>query len=61
MQRDIGGTLYLRLGAAARLPAMGCGKVSMLLLAQGAARQPEFAVRGRKAGAGRMPTMLVCS
>ena len=45
VQRDIGGTLYLLLGAVALLLAIGCGNVSILLLAQGAARQHEFAVR----------------
>jgi predicted permease len=45
VQRSIGGTLYLLLGAVALLLAIGCGNVSILLLAQGAARQHEFAVR----------------
>ena len=39
------GTLYLLLGAVALLLAIGCGNVSILLLAQGTARQHEFAVR----------------
>jgi predicted permease len=43
--RSIGGTLYLLLGAVALLLGIGCGNVSILLLAQGAARQHEFAVR----------------
>jgi predicted permease len=43
--RGISGTLYLLLGAVALLLAIGCGNVSILLLAQGAARQHEFAVR----------------
>src|SRR4029077_2934886 len=37
--------LFLCVGAGSRLLAMGCGNVSILLLAQGAARQHEFAVR----------------
>jgi predicted permease len=45
VRRSIGGTLYLLLGAVALLLAIGCGNVSILLLAQGAARQQEFAVR----------------
>jgi predicted permease len=45
VQRSIAGTLYLLLGAVALLLAIGCGNVSILLLAQGAARQHEFAVR----------------
>jgi predicted permease len=45
VQRSIGGTLYLLLGAVALLLGIGCGNVSILLLAQGAARQHEFAVR----------------
>jgi predicted permease len=43
--RSISGTLYLLLGAVALLLAIGCGNVSILLLAQGTARQHEFAVR----------------
>src|SRR4249919_1407515 len=39
------GTLYLLLGAVGMLLAIGCGNVSILLLAQGTARQHEFAVR----------------
>jgi putative ABC transport system permease protein len=42
---DIGGTLYLLLGAVALLLAIGCGNVSILLLARGTARQQEFALR----------------
>jgi putative ABC transport system permease protein len=43
--RDLGGTLYLLFGAVALLLAIGCGNVSILLLARGTARQHEFAVR----------------
>ncbi len=39
------GTLYLLFGAVALLLAIGCGNVSILLLARGTARQHEFAVR----------------
>jgi predicted permease len=43
--RDIGGTLALLFSAVALLLAIGCGNVSILLLARGTARQHEFAVR----------------
>lgn len=42
---ELGGTLYLLLGAVALLLAIGCGNVSILLLARGTARRHEFAVR----------------
>jgi predicted permease len=42
---DLGGTLYLLLSAVAFLLAIGCGNVSILLLARGTTRQHEFAVR----------------
>ena len=42
---DLGGTLYLLLSAVALLLAIGCGNVSILLLARGTARQHEMAVR----------------
>jgi len=42
---DIGGTLYLLLTAVALLLLIGCGNVSILLLARGTARQHELAVR----------------
>jgi predicted permease len=41
----IGKTLYLLFGGVGLLLAIGCGNVSILLLARGAARQHEFAVR----------------
>jgi predicted permease len=43
--RSIGGTLYLLFGAVALLLTIGCGNVSILLLARGTARQHELAVR----------------
>ena len=43
--RGMSGTLYLLFGAVALLLAIGCGNVSILLLARGTARQHEFAVR----------------
>ncbi len=43
--RQIGKTLYLLLGAVGLLLAIGCGNVSILLLARGTARQHELAVR----------------
>jgi predicted permease len=39
------GTMYLLFGAVALLLAIGCGNLSILLLARGTARQHEFAVR----------------
>jgi putative ABC transport system permease protein len=42
---DLGGTLSLLFTAVALLLAIGCGNVSILLLARGTARQQEFAVR----------------
>jgi putative ABC transport system permease protein len=42
---DLGGTLYLLFTGVALLLAIGCGNVSILLLARGTARQQEFAVR----------------
>ncbi len=44
--KSIGPTLGLLFGAVALLLAIGCGNVSILLLARGAARRHEFAIRG---------------
>jgi len=43
--KQLGGTLYLLFGAVALLLMIGCGNVSILLLARATARQNEFAVR----------------
>jgi putative ABC transport system permease protein len=43
--KQLGGTLSLLFCAVALLLAIGCGNVSILLLARGTARQHEFAVR----------------
>jgi predicted permease len=43
--RRFGTTLYLMFGAVMLLLAIGCGNVSILLLARGTARQHELAVR----------------
>jgi predicted permease len=50
---SMGKTLYLLFGAVMLLLAIGCGKVSILLLARGTARQHELAVR-TAIGAGRL-------
>jgi predicted permease len=42
---SMGGTLYLLFGAVMLLLLIGCGNVSILLLARGTARQHELAVR----------------
>lgn len=49
---SLGGTLYLIFGAVLLLLVIGCGNVSILLLARGTARQHELAVR-TAIGAGR--------
>jgi putative ABC transport system permease protein len=43
--KQMGGTLYLLLGGVALLLAIGCGNVSILLLARGTVRQHELSVR----------------
>jgi predicted permease len=47
------GTMFLLFGAVALLLAIGCGNLSILLLARGTARQHEFAVRAA-VGAGSL-------
>src|SRR5277367_554264 len=50
--RDLKKTIYLLFGAVALLLAIGCGNVSILLLARGTARQHEFAVRSAVGASG---------
>src|SRR5215472_4638713 len=58
--RSISGTLYLLFGGVALLLAIGCGNVSILLLARGTARQHELAVRAAiGAGRGRLLRQLL--
>jgi predicted permease len=49
---QLGGTLALLFGAVALLLAIGCGNVSILLLARGTARQHEFGVRSAVGASG---------
>lgn len=44
-KHELGGTLALLFAAVGLLLAIGCGNVSILLLARGTARQHEFAIR----------------
>ena len=50
--QDLKTTMYLLFGAVALLLAIGCGNVSILLLARGTARQHEFAVRSAVGASG---------
>jgi len=49
---QLGGTLALLFGAVALLLVIGCGNVSILLLARGTARQHEFGVRAAVGASG---------
>ena len=49
---DLKKTMYLLFGAVALLLAIGCGNVSILLLARGTARQHEFAIRSAVGASG---------
>jgi putative ABC transport system permease protein len=50
--QQLKGTMFLLFGAVALLLAIGCGNVSILLLARGTARQHEFAVRSAVGASG---------
>ena len=60
----MGGTLYLLFGSVALLLTIGCGNVSILLLARGTGRQHELAVRSavgaqRRRIVRQLPTWIV--
>ena len=58
--RGVGNTLYFLLGGVALLLVIGCGNVSILLLARGMAREHEIAVRSAiGAGHGRVVRQLL--
>jgi predicted permease len=58
--KQIGGTLYLLFGAVMLLLAIGCGNVSILLLARGTGREHELAVRAAVGAArGRIMRQLL--
>jgi MacB-like periplasmic core domain len=56
---QLGGTLALLFGAVGLLLAIGCGNVSILLLARGTARQHEFGVRSA-VGANAVKITITC-
>jgi putative ABC transport system permease protein len=53
VRRNMGGTLYLLFGAVLMLLAIGSSNVSILLLARGAARRHEFALRSAVGASGQ--------